>query len=144
MPADFWDWRDGQDFSFGRRRADAAAFTAEADALELAGEPEGALEDEAEQACPPLCSLSFGQSCSSGLGSSSGSFGLGSSSVHLLCGKGVFSPGFLRLGGRFERLELNIMRMSCPERWRIMQTLVAGQQSSQLMSTATCCRGGDG
>lgn len=33
---DFWDWREGQDFSFGRGRADAAVFTAQADAAELA------------------------------------------------------------------------------------------------------------
>lgn len=35
LPADFWDWRDGQDFSFSRRRAEASAYTAEADAFEL-------------------------------------------------------------------------------------------------------------
>lgn len=35
LPADFWDWREGQDFAFSRRGFEAAAFTAEADAFEL-------------------------------------------------------------------------------------------------------------
>mmetsp|Transcript_9356 Transcript_9356/g.28148 ORF Transcript_9356/g.28148 Transcript_9356/m.28148 type:complete len:1012 (-) Transcript_9356:263-3298(-) len=57
---DFWDWREGQDFSFGRGRADAAVFTAQADAAELASpdDSNGELEEtHASAAASPRVSV---------------------------------------------------------------------------------------